>query len=400
MASNETIDLAAQCLCKAHTVTTSVPTSSLPLQAYYCHCSSCRHLTGGLYTSILSWPGPAAAVLALSLREYVFTQKFSVLFCGTCSSPMFWSRKIEGGDNEFKVFTGVLSNNAVPGMIQFYSHIFVGDTLDGGAAVWLQHLVNDKSSAPVPCYRTCQEESGLIDPDAMAVARQADVENATVPDEIPLHCRCKGVNLILRRGISDLSAMEKSKLPFFVDPVTKKLFASFDACNSCRTSVGVDIFNWTFALLQHIDYAPSSSSSDASPASIFPRNTADLRAAVSSPNRDSRLGSLAYYASSDDVQRYFCDRCSASVFFAVDDRPEMVDVAIGLLDAPDGARAESVLSWGLGLMTWPDDVKGGWREELSESVKRNAEDWRVNRGIPVNWARKLKEERDAKKAAQ
>lgn len=396
MASTEFVYLTAQCLCKANTVTTPVPTSSLPLDVSYCHCNSCRHLTGGMHASSSTWLGPASAINALSLREYDFTQRYTILFCSTCSSAMFWRHNGENGGYEFKVFTGVLSNNPVPNLFQVKCNIFVGDTLDGGAAVWLQHLTNNETETPIPSYRASDDESGLLDPRAMAAARKTEMENAVVPDEIPLHCRCKGVDLVLRRGIADHSAMEPSKLPFFVDPETHKLLASFDACNSCRTSAGIDIINWAFALLQHIDFAESSPS-DSSSASQFPRSTPDLEAAVSSPDRDPRLGTLAYYASSDDVQRYFCSRCSASVFYAVNSRPNMVDVATGLLDAPDGARAESVLSWALGMMNWADDVQGGWRKELVGAIKMNAEDWRVKSGVPVNWARKMREAMMAKK---
>ena len=409
MASDdEAVKLTAQCLCKAQSITTSVPTSSLPLQASYCHCTSCRHVTGGMYSSCVAWPGSPAAVRALSLRGYVFSQKLTILFCGTCSSPMFWrerhpEKEQKGKEEEetFEAFTGVLSNNAIPNMIQVKDHIFVGDTLDGGAAIWLRHLMKDKSGAPVPCYRSWRHDSEFVDPDAMAAASEAKMKHVPVPDEIPVHCRCKGVNLILHRGIADYSAKEPSQLPFFVDPSTHKLIAGFDACHSCRTSAGIDVMNWTFTLLKHIDYAPSSSSSDApSSRSSFPSNTLDLKAAVSNPDRDPRLSHLAYYASSDDVQRYFCSRCSASVFYAIDSRPNMVDLGSGLLDAPDGARAESVLVWTLGLMIWPEDVKGGWREELVDSIKRNSEDWRIKNGIPVSWARKLREERTAKNAVE
>ena len=51
-------------------------------------------------------------------------------------------------------------------------------------------------------------------------------------------------------------------------------------------------------------------------------------------------------------------------------------------------------------MIWPGDVKGGWREELVDSIKRNSEDWRIKNGIPVSWARKLREERTAKNAVE
>ncbi|UNI15115.1 hypothetical protein JDV02_001681 [Purpureocillium takamizusanense] len=464
MASSPTVDITARCLCKARSITASVPASSLPLAGTYCHCTSCRHMTGALHSSSVKWPAGGgddgegnAAVRALGLREYDFSPRLKILFCGDCGTPMFWddgeqsaSPSLDAaggdgggatggggnGDGGFEAFMGVLSNNDVPGgLIRVRDHIFVGDTLDGGAAVWMRHLFDDSSSSsapgsgdddavaprassPIPCYAGWRDKSEPVDPAAMAAAAQArdrPAATAATPDDdiIPVHCRCRGVDLVLRRAaaVDDFSAVkDASQLPFFVDPASHKLLAGFDACDSCRTASGAaDIVNWTFTLLKHLDFAPSAASSSSSSSSApgggasrpFPGSSLDLKAAVSAApsDRDPRLGTLAYYASSPDVQRYFCSRCSASVFYAVDDRPDMVDLAVGLLDAPDGARAESVLSWALGDMILTDDLKGGWREELGRSIKRNAEDWRISSGRPVPWVRKLKEQKSAQEKA-
>lgn len=382
------IELTAQCLCGAQTFTTNVPRSSLPLTATFCHCTSCRHLTGGMHSTGMEWPGAADDIAKAPLEEYVFSPRLTLLFCGTCSSPMFWRGRVEGEADTYEAFTGVLSNNPVPGLVRVKEHIFVGDTLDGGVAVWQRHLARgdgDARDAPIPCFGGWGHRGEELDPDTLS-AKNADA----IPDEIPFHCRCRGVDLVLRRGTADFAAMDPSELPWFVEPVTHKLLAGFDACDSCRKTSGVDVFNWTFTLLRHVDYPGGGG---------FPRTTPALRAAVGSPNRDPRLGTLAMYASSADVQRYFCSRCSASVFYAVDSRQDMVDLAAGLLDAPDGSRAESILAWAHALMVWSDDVKGGWKEELVDAMKRNSEAWRVDRGVPRNWAVIAREERDAKAKA-
>ncbi|KAJ6445664.1 exocyst complex component Sec10 [Purpureocillium lavendulum] len=440
-----TVRITARCLCKAHAVSASVPVAALPLEGTYCHCTSCRHLTGALHSSSVPWPRGAAslAARALDLRAYAFSPRLTILFCPACGTPMFWSEAGEPDDAGLDAFMGVLSNNGnidadIPGaatttattrLFRLKSHIFVDDTRDGGAAVWMRRLLgdDDPSRAPIPCFGAARDQSPLVDPEDMAAAaaaasraRAKDTATTATPDDdddddnddgIPVRCVCKGVDLVLRRGLADFSAVkDASQLPFFVDPASHKLLATFDACDSCRGAFGIDIINWTFALMKHVDFAaPSSSSSSSSspppapPTSSFPRTTLELKAAASAADgderRDPRLGTLTYYASSDDVQRYFCSRCSATVFYAVDDRPDMVDLAPGLLDAPDGARAESVLSWSLGTLGAAEDIKGGWREELGESIKKNAEDWRIKNGTPKSWLRKMKEETEAQKAA-
>jgi hypothetical protein len=199
--------------------------------------------------------------------------------------------------------------------------------------------------------------------------------------------------LVLRAGEAQREFEEMQRrgeeLPWFVDPVTHKAWGSLDACNSCRIAAGSEVTNWTYALLKHISFAGPDPQG-------FPENTAQLKAAVGAKEgeaRDPRFGTITFYASSPDVQRYFCGRCSATLFYAVDDRPDMVDVAVGLLDSPDGARAESAISWSFGgEMGWRQDMIGTWREKMLYAVEKEAEEWRIERGYPKSWLRVAKEQ--------
>src|ERR1700722_9695380 len=66
-------------------------------------------------------------------------------------------------------------------------------------------------------------------------------------------------------------------------------------------------------------------------------------------------GTLMHYDSSPGVQRDFCVRCGATVFFRKDGgKPEIWGVAGGLLQAERGARAEEWLGW---------DAEGSMGEE-------------------------------------
>ncbi|CAJ2503617.1 Uu.00g110110.m01.CDS01 [Anthostomella pinea] len=75
------------------------------------------------------------------------------------------------------------------------------------------------------------------------------------------------------------------------------------------------------------------------------------------------------YRSSSGVVREFCDRCGATVFWHDGDRPELIDVSVGLLDAAEGARAESWLElegqerWRSGQGAWLEVWKGVWGVE-------------------------------------
>jgi hypothetical protein len=346
-----------------------------------------------MYSMDVDWPGDTAPIRASDLHSFDFTAKVKILFCGTCGTPMFFESRYDGPDGPVTtgVFSGTLSNDAHRNLVRITDHIFVGDTVDGGASMWLRHPNADGTPA-----RRFKAGKGAVSgtseelPDdwpALSTPSPSTSSSET-PVETPIRCKCRGVNFVLRPDFS--SVTDPKDLPSFVDPDTKKLLAGFDACDSCRLATGTDILNWTFSLLRHVHFAGA-----ATPSSTLPPTAAELKAAVSKPtsDRDPRFGTLTLYESSPGVQRYFCGRCSATVFFACDRRPERVDVAVGLLDSPSGARAEDVLTWSFGAKTeWREDAAGGWRAGLIQRAEEGAEEFRVKRGLPPNFARRRTEE--------
>lgn len=354
------ITLRAECLCKAHSFIAEVQSSSLPLEASACHCHSCRHTVGALYSMDLPWPQSLSDVDVSGLKVFKFSDKIDVYFCGTCSSPFFFGHSnAKPPSYELGVFSGVLKNNAVEGdvsLVTLKDNIYVGDTGDGGAAPWLR-MSNTK------CYkeRSIGEEYTFPGESALAGYEKEG------QDCIPIRCKCNGVNFkLFRYKVCD----DDEKLPWYVDPKTHKYIADHCVCDSCRLFSGIEIYDWTFAGLSNISFKDGNSV----------ETTLDLKKLVD--DADPSIGTLKYYRSSPDVQRYFCSNCSACVFYAVDDRPDMLDVAVGILDAPEGARAEGMLAWRFSKTDFQEDVKGGWREALVDSVDKAAKKWRDERGYP------------------
>ncbi|KAI0382363.1 Mss4-like protein [Hypomontagnella monticulosa] len=366
------IVLTAECLCKAHTFRTEIPLSKLPLEGNVCHCDSCRHSIGALYVVETTWPQPRESVDISGLERYQFSANITYRFCRTCSTLMFYeSQKYP---SKLGVFSGSLKNIDTD-VLKLTKHIYVEDTLDGGASIWFRKPNADGKE--IPRYRERSEEIPWDWPQASNVVGLAETHQEQRP--IPIWCHCKGIELCFHPPNYDGKLREE--LPWFIDPRTKKSLASFDVCDSCRLHFGVDIVNWTFVSLANISSLNGSA---------FPKTTAELKAAVDAG--DSAVGTLAYYQSSDDVQRYFCKVCSASAFYACEDRPEILDLAIGLLEAPGGARAETYLSWTFGdTPSWADDTKGGWRERMINRVQADAEEFRIARGYPKSWRRLDKE---------
>lgn len=135
----------------------------------------------------------------------------------------------------------------------------------------------------------------------------------------------------------------RAELPSFVNPATHKITVRFDPS-------GFDATCWAFVLLRHLAFPKGIGQKEESPA--FPQTAAELEAAASAHEcRNPRLGTLACYSSSPDAQLYFCSQCSASVMYRCGEQIDLVGLAIGLLDAPDGAGAEGILTWSLGSPT-------------------------------------------------
>ncbi|KAK7988738.1 hypothetical protein PG990_005589 [Apiospora arundinis] len=405
--AESTIELTAQCLCKQHTFKANVARSSLPLKAVTCHCNSCRHMTGALYSSDAPWPADNAGeeIANSTLQRYVFSERITVRFCGTCSSPMFWEWQPGTSRDTFSVFTGVVlvANDAdkasVKDLVQITDAMFVGDTLDGGAAPWLRNPngVNGNGTK-TRLWKGQKDQSEELPHDWLPPASLPDASKKSHLDQVPLRCRCKSVDLVLRRWGPELKDEDPTgAASWIIDPDTHKGLGSFDACDSCRISSGVDVFNWTFGLFRQVGFAGTTMpKTKATEKDEFPASVNDLKAALSAHERDPRLGTLTFFVSSPGIQRFFCNRCSACVFYASDRLPQFADVALGLLESPDGARAEDFVSWNFGGdMAWRDDVVGSWREGLVKSIESEAETWRVERQYPKNFFRIKKEKAKA-----
>lgn len=364
------IEVGVHCLCKGSNYSVTIPSSKLPLAASACHCDSCRHLTGGMYTCAIEWPGSAEDILASPLQKYKYSNGSQILFCKSCGTPMFAQKLCSAQSPDvFYLPVGLLPNLDVD-LVKIVQHLWVGDTRDGGASVFMQNLC--PATGLTPRWQA-NRGSNLLDRSWPAEAST----NSPASDTVSVQCHCKGVDFLLHRGEAGFrQLLAQGKLPGWINPATFKPIAAYDACDSCRFMTGVPLMHWTFARVSQLGFAAENKD-----AREFPTNTLDLKTAVQTAS-DSRFGTLTFYASSPDVQRYYCSRCSASVFYAVDDLPDQVDISMGLLHASEGARAESWVEWEYGGLGHKGDTLGGWREDFGEAIRGESEVWRLSRGIP------------------
>lgn len=405
---NDDVPLTAQCLCKAHKFTIIVPRTSLPLKATTCHCDSCRRFTGALYTIDAPWHGDFETIRQSTLKWYDFSPNLNILFCGACSSPMFWDSPLRDAETggvigrKFTVFVGALSNEGPEDLVEVGAHMFIGDTRDGGASMWMRGMNGDKAPL-VRRFKGMKHESEELAEDWPGfVTKRNRLPGQEKQDEVPVRCHCGGVDLVFLRQEAEreFTAKKADDLPRLVDPVSRKYVAGLDACDSCRLSLGTDFSSWASVFLRHIAFPASKGQPEGPgdgriPGPGFPPTLQDLHAAVSgwSPplpppgGKDARLGTLEAYRSSEGVTRYYCSHCSACVLYTDEGKhADAVDLAIGVVHAEEGARAEECFQWRPGgPIRHGDDMAGGWRGTWLKAVEDEEEAWRKARGFPEWW---------------
>lgn len=332
-------------------------TSSNPLTAL-CNCDSCRHITGVLSVAYFPIFRPTSTT---GLREYASSPRSRWYFCTTCGCHVFHALDEENG-TKWELATGTvvssgLTEENLPPLTD-WTHDFVADTKDGGATVWLPG-----GAIPRP-------ESSLNTIDNL-MSSSLKTENV-----LPAACRCGTVRFDITRPDAS-SRLPTSNFPDLMlayhsgDPAIKnpqgekwwlrcgdtKYLAGTCACRSCRLSSGFEIQTWAFVPRSNIHFhIPPSSHSDAT--SVEALDFATLRPGI-----------LTSYESSPGVIREFCPGCGATVFWHDKWRPDLIDVSVGLLNAPEEARAEGWLDWWTDRVSFSEDAELGRTGMAAERAK-------------------------------
>ncbi|KAL1311307.1 hypothetical protein AAFC00_001487 [Neodothiora populina] len=368
----------AACLCGNFDVRIALRKTSLPLPATFCHCETCRRSSGALANSYVnlepgSW-APEATVVE-RLKAYKSSPSVSRYFCPTCGCHVLWHGP---GKDDWHVPSGVLRK--LDGVAQFRRHIWTRDTLDGGFSDWFPS----------------QNGQSLTIPDASS-AQQPQPSDSSSPDpdkRLYAHCSCGGINMYISRpspssekvtsssstpppppdvlvphnsGPSNLCANET----WWLRADKRKFLGGICACDSCRLVNGFEFIYWAFVPTSDISLDPAGHTP-------FSRD----------------FGTLKAFRSSDAATRFFCADCGATVFWDGDVRPGLIDVAAGLLNAPEGARAESWLEWrtervsaredaekrAKGLIEGVESGLRAWGEKVQDRKGPHAEFLRVHDG--------------------
>ncbi|EHK25197.1 uncharacterized protein TRIVIDRAFT_33067 [Trichoderma virens Gv29-8] len=323
----ETKTLEAKCHCGSVHFTVDIPKASLPLSLYLCHCSICRFTTGApciFHTSLGEGikPNFIAPSSEKSLTTYsIKGADCTYDFCSTCGCHI---AGVALDRQEWTVSTSIFTDHG-PDNFKITTHTFSDSAKDKGFAQILTHIDGVK----LPEWNPPKD-----DPRAKIVEAEPEV-GEDGEERLRAECHCGGVSFTIRRPtqeIRDHELMHEIVSP--TDPT--KWLASYDTCSDCRRIHGTHLVGWTFLPLSFCE----------------PEIKSDLK-----------IGTSKVYASSPDVQRCFCGTCGATIFYANDPRKlkgpgnwQVVDIATGILRAPEGSMAENWLTW-RSRLAWDEDCK-------------------------------------------
>lgn len=335
------------CACRQVTGSFKAHDRDLPLPLTLCHCDTCRHQSGLLCNTYATLPGGAEFEVSGPLEFYKASKAMFRFFCNHCGANVY----VEDTNTEDRdICTGVLEK--AEGIVRLEKHIFVVDSKDGGMSDWIPD---------VDAWEGFSKDGKKLEADWKGHPK-ASSEKA---QELQAHCHCKGVQFKITRP-DESSANFTAPRGDIVGPPTTEQDPSKDdgawwlrengtkylggtcACNECRLASGFDIQTWAFvpkANIQQLDGKPL----------------------------DFNIGTLKRYDSSEGTHREFCSKCGATVFWHSDSRPGLIDVSAGLLDAEEGARAESWLGWKTERVSFEEEAQN---KDLISRLGAGLKQWR------------------------
>jgi hypothetical protein len=330
------MEVTISCLCGQSEQTITLAADRFPIDASLDHSNAARYSTGMLFASYLPLVQPPPDHGRWT--EYNLSQDVSCLFCDRCSCHLLLH---SNSSDEYGVASGVLQHDG--DIIKIVEHQGVGETLDGGAVTFIEPPAQPQSWT----LREATGRNQMLRRDAERPSRKPQPLE-TAGEKLLAECHCGGVQFFVTPP-NPQSEKLSSPWPDVLVPYHSgnsvnhedskwwlradktKYLASLCACKSCRMSSGFPIQAWAF----------------------IPKT--NLRGeGGESFHMDS--GCLKRFESSLGVYRESCKTCGATVFWHSDERPDLIDVSVGLLRAPDGARAETILEWDRRRVSFIEDA--------------------------------------------
>lgn len=259
---------------------------------------------------------------------------------------MFWRYPKPSNDYaaDFLWFVTSGTLEKAQGIYELQGHFFLGDSKDGGCSDWMTEF-----SGRTVQRRLISKDSEKL-PLGWKSSESQEAAKSSPPNRYNAHCKCKGVEFWIARP-SERSVQASSPWPDVLVPANsephslpenetwwlrankQRFLAGVCACDSCRLATGYEFIQWAFVPTVDLTL-------DAEGKAPFTTN----------------FGTLKSHKSSKQATRWFCSGCGATVFYEDHARPALFDVAVGLINAPEGARAESLLEWRTERLSFREDA--------------------------------------------
>ncbi|KAI0126222.1 glutathione-dependent formaldehyde-activating enzyme [Xylariales sp. AK1849] len=352
-----------------------------------CHCRACRHSTGLLCVSYMRLRD---SPLTEGLKAFESSDGFQRYFCTICGCHVFWcysdDKEQEKGKVTWAVATGIISErlsdhdevkgfHGEAGEAQYTTHINVAGTKDGGLSSWIDQVDGRRMAVYRHCGPGDSDDAGEILTPILGGSSHPEVSAGEKP--LGGFCHCGTVRFHITRPDA-ASHAPRSKFPDLMIPyhiyspqianpgdskwwlrpegttTPTHYLAGTCACRSCRLTSGFEIQTWAFIPRSNIFFhIPTNSSLDDA------TNVSDGVDVVPLDFSTLPPGILRSYESSPGVLRESCRKCGATVFWHDKRKPQLTDVSVGLLEAPEGARAGNWLEWWTGRVSFSEDAGNG-----------------------------------------
>ncbi|KAK3396194.1 Mss4-like protein [Sordaria brevicollis] len=426
--SVKTTNATISCLCGS-VEQKQVTLSPVDTDIVFCHCTSCRHLTGQLFTSYVALDADPTSLDGLtkyhSDPDHPGLETTAYYFCSTCGCHVFQRStyysddddSIDDEDNneknknssdstekpEWAVATGVIicSPSENPDHKVRWQHQIVEDTKDWGLSLWLPTAfasTSDNSSSKTNNQNTTTKN--LLPAIKVLPPPSSDTNDGGNDNNDQLlraHCHCKRISFSISRP-SIASTVPHRNYPdamySYAEEPSGVTSNPHDEKWWLRSPILSHDNESETPILKHTKYFAGTcvcrscrlvSGFEIQCWAFVPRCNIhfDVDGAVNSKDGGLDFATihqrdlLKTYQSSPGVWREFCPTCGSTVFYHAEKAKDVIDVSVGLFESSNGgARAEDWLEWGSERVSFCEEVRKGreggmadWAERLLKGLE-------------------------------
>lgn len=299
--------LKATCACGTIKHEICLPETAFPIEGCHCHCTSCRQMSGGLcFTSmplLSEREYRPSEELSQKLTGFEFSKdRITHYFCPVCGMHMLARVLPKDRNTTIATWFATCGSLIDAGNVYHPQHEYVEDTIDGGVTNAVQ-FVNNK-----PVSRWARQPNQGQQLPLYWVSPLRPSLSSIAADKLHARCKCRGVEFWVTRPANGLRSQVK-----------------LGHHNSCRLDNGMEPY--------------ATATFEVEPDHIL-LDESGLLSYTLRPD----FGTLRTWCSPAEASKKFCGVCGASVFLAKGDGSRL-EVSVGVLEAPEGVRAESWLQW-------------------------------------------------------